>query len=61
MPWVALLIECDICGMTWAAVAPVGAIEAECPKCGHFCAIPGCWDAIEAWKPEGQVKEVDHE
>ncbi len=46
--WMAISMQCDICDTIWAAIAPVGAIEAECPKCGHFCSIPGCWEAIEA-------------
>ena len=43
--WIAFANECDICGQFWAGVAPVGAVEAQCPGCGHFCGIPGGWTA----------------
>ena len=46
-------IVCDICGVRWMALAPVGAIEAKCPGCGHFMPIPGCWEATEAAAAEG--------
>lgn len=41
--WIAFGCECDICGQIWAGVAPVGAVEAECPSCAHFNAIPDGW------------------
>jgi len=41
--WLSFMVECEICGTLWAGVAPVGAVEAECPTCGHFAAIPDGW------------------
>jgi len=38
--WFSFVILCDICSETWAGVAPVGAVEAECPACGHMCDVP---------------------
>ena len=39
--WLCFTIECSICGQCWVGVAPVGAIQAECPSCGYFNEMPG--------------------
>lgn len=45
--WRAAMMECDICGTTWAGVMPARAVEAECPGCGHMCSVPGAWEYVD--------------